>query len=478
MYDVAVIGAGICGCAAAFYLSRCDVKVCVIDSQPDVSMGTTKANSAIIHAGYDPAPNTLMAKLNVEGSRLCQELASELGFPYSRIGSYVLAFSEGEAKQVQELYERGRINGVEGLEIHDREQVLAHEPNVCENVVCGLWAPTAAIVSPWGYCLALAENAAVNGVKFILSTEVTDIKKSDGMFVINDSIKAKYIINAAGCRADEVCGMLGEREFDIFPSKGQYYLLDKNHASVVNSVLFQCPDEVLGKGVLVSRTAGGNLIVGPNAEPFSAKGDLSVDRAGLDYVMKAAAKTTKKINYRDNVRCFAGLRANSDRSDFIIEKSRQDSHFINVAGIKSPGLSSAPAIAKMAISLLESEGLTLNAKSEVKYAERRINFSKLSTEKKAELIKKDPSYGSVVCRCGTVTEGEVLAALRSPITPRTLDGIKRRCGTGMGRCQGAFCSPRVHELISNVLGVPYDSICQEREGSWIVCGEIGGDCND
>lgn len=478
MYDVAVIGAGICGCAVAFYLSRYDVRVCVIDKEPDVSMGTTKANSAIIHAGYDPAVGTLMAKLNVEGSRLCAELARELGFPYNQIGSYVLAFSQSEADEVKKLYERGKANGVEGLEIHSREQVLQHEPNVCENVVCGLWAPTAAIVSPWGYCLALAENACVNGVDFILSTPVTQIEKTEDGFEINKNIRARYIINAAGCGADEICGMLGEKEFTIFPSKGQYYLLDKNHASLVNSVLFQCPDEVLGKGVLVSRTAGGNLIVGPNAEPDSRRGDLSTDRAGLDYVMAAAAKTTKKINYRDNVRCFAGLRANSDRSDFIIEKSRQDARFVNVAGIKSPGLSAAPAIAKMAISMLESEGLRLNAKAEIKYAERRINFSKLSTEKKAELIKKDPAYGSVVCRCGTVTEGEVLAALRSPIQPRTLDGIKRRCGTGMGRCQGGFCSPKVHEIISKTLNIPYESICQEQEGSWIVCGKIGGECND
>lgn len=483
MLDVLIIGAGICGSATAYYLSRYDLDICVVDREVDVSMGTTKANSAIIHAGYDPEPGTLLASLNVEGNRLCGELASELGFAFRRIGSYVLAFSAEDDETVKKLYERGIANGVPGLEIHTKEQIKANEPNVSDSVTSGLYAPSAGIVSPWGYCLALAENAAVCGARFALGHGVTDIKRKGGAFAVTLSngevLETRYIVNCAGIHAAEICGMLGEKEFEIFPSKGQYFLLDKNQSGIVSHVMFQCPSAV-GKGVLVSPTAGGNLIVGPNAESGSEPDDLSTDAEGLDFVAQAAARTTEKINYRENVRCFAGLRANSDRKDFIIEPSKQDAHFINVAGIKSPGLSAAPAIAKYVVSLLSEQGLVLNEKSEseIKHAPRRVSFAKASPEQREALIASDERYGSIVCRCNTVTEAEVVAACHSPIPPVSLDGIKRRAGTGMGRCQGGFCSPRVHEIISRELGIAYEDVIQEKEGSYIVCGRIGDECDD
>lgn len=481
MFDVLIIGAGICGSATAYYLLHNDLKVCVVDREPDVAMGTTKANSAIIHAGYDPEPGTLLAKLNVEGNRLCGELANELGFAFKRIGSYVLAFSPEDDETVKKLYERGIANGVPGLEIHTKEQIKANEPNVSDSVTSGLYAPSAGIVSPWGYCLALAENAVANGAQFVLGSGVISIERKDGAFSATlengDVLNARYIVNCAGIHAAEICAMLGEKEFEIYPSKGQYYLLDKNQSGIVSRVMFQCPSAV-GKGVLVSPTAGGNLIVGPNAESCSEFDDLSTDAEGLDFVARAAARTTTKINYRENVRCFAGLRANSDRSDFIIEPSKQDMHFINVAGIKSPGLSAAPAIAKYVVGLLEKQGLELKPKSEIKYAPRRVNFAKASPEQRKALIASDARYGTVICRCNTVTEAEVVAACHSLIKPVSLDGIKRRAGTGMGRCQGGFCSPRVHEIISRELSIAYEDVIQDRIGSHIVCGRIGETKND
>lgn len=481
MLDVLIIGAGICGSATAYYLSRYDLEVCVVDREPDVAMGTTKANSAIIHAGYDPKPGTLLASLNVEGNRLCGELAKELGFAFNRIGSYVLAFSAEDDETVKKLYERGIANGVPGLEIHTKEQIRANEPNVSDAVTLGLYAPSAGIVSPWGYCLALAENAVANGASFVLGSGVRSIEQKDGFFVValenGNTLEAKYVVNCAGIHAADICAMLGEREFEIYPSKGQYFLLDKSQCSVVSHVMFQCPSAV-GKGVLVSPTAGGNLIVGPNAESGSEFDDLSTDSDGLDFVAQAAARTTTKINYRENVRCFAGLRANSDRDDFIIEPSKQNAHFINVAGIKSPGLSAAPAIAKYVVAMLGDMGLSLNEKAEIKYAPRRVSFAKATPEQREALVASDPLYGSIICRCNTVTEAEVVAACRSLIKPVSIDGIKRRAGTGMGRCQGGFCSPRVHEIISRELGIAYEDVIQEKEGSYIVCGRIGDECDD
>lgn len=481
MLDVLIIGAGICGSATAYYLSHYDLDVCVVDREPDVAMGTTKANSAIIHAGYDPKPGTLLASLNVEGNRLCGELANELGFSFNRIGSYVLAFSAEDDETVKKLYERGMANGVPGLEIHTKEQIKANEPNVSDAVTSGLYAPSAGIVSPWGYCLALAENAAANGASFVLGSGVRSIEQKDGFFAVmlenGNTLEAKYVVNCAGIHAADICAMLGEREFEIYPSKGQYFLLDKSQCSVVSRVMFQCPSAV-GKGVLVSPTAGGNLIVGPNAESGSEFDDLSTDADGLDFVAQAAARTTTMINYRENVRCFAGLRANSDRDDFIIEPSRQNKHFINVAGIKSPGLSAAPAIAKYVVAMLGEMGLSLTEKAEIKYAPRRVSFAKATPEQREALVASDPLYGSIICRCNTVTEAEVVAACRSLIKPVSIDGIKRRAGTGMGRCQGGFCSPRVHEIISRELGIAYEDVIQEKEGSYIVCGRIGDECDD
>lgn len=470
VYDVAIIGAGICGGAVAYELSHYDLDICVIEKENDVSMGTTKANSAIIHAGYDPEPGTLMAKLNIEGSMLTKSLAQRLSFPYKQVGSVVIAFDQTDMKTIEKLYERGQANGVPDLRILGREELFALEPNINPSAVGALYAPTAAIVSPWKMCISLCENAAANGTNFLLGHEVIEIKKNGEVFAVTTThgvVEAKYICNAAGVYSDAINNMIGGNEFTVSPSKGQYYILDKSEAGLVNTVCFQCPSEV-GKGVLIAPTVDGNIIVGPNAEPENGRDDMSVSSDGMNYVAAMAKRTCEHINYRANIRNFAGLRANTEHVDFIIGASVRDSRFINIAGIKSPGLSSAPAIGKLVCSILFDDGLRNDKKENYKYIKSNPTFRELSDEEQRKLIAEDPSYGNVICRCSTVTEGEIRAALASPIPPTTIDGVKRRAGTHLGRCQGGFCMPRVHEILSSHYGVEMNKIDMERAGSWIL----------
>lgn len=475
MYDVLIIGGGVCGAAVAMYLSKYDIKCCLLEKENDIAMGTTKANSGIVHAGYDPEPDTLMARLNVRGSELTEELCEKLGVPYKKTGSIVVAFDSKDEEHIRELYDRGLQNGVRGMELLGREALFELEPNLSEKAVGALYAPSAAVVNPWRFCIAMSETAAENGVEFFLDSEVTSIEKVNGSFTVTaggKSFDTKYIINAAGVYADLVASLVGARDFEIKPSKGQYFLLDKTQIGLVNTVVFQCPTEK-GKGILVSPTADGNIIVGPDAESGNARDDVSTTREGLDYVAAEAAKTTSKINYRENIRSFSGLRANSDKADFIIGESDLCRHFINVAGIKSPGLSSAAAIGEYVAEILADCGLIMVEKKDWHYASPKLRFNELSDEEKAEACRANPKYGSIVCRCNRITEGEILDALDSKIKPRTIDGIKRRTGSGMGRCQGGFCGPKVHEIIANYYNIPMEDVILDKNGSYIVCGKVG-----
>ena len=347
-YDVAIIGAGAIGCAVARELSRYDCKTVLIEKENDVAMGTTCANSAIIHAGYDPKPGTLMAKYNAEGNRMAGEICEELDVPFRRCGSFVLAFDENDMKTVRELFENGTANGVPGMEILSGDEVRKMEPHVSEECVGALFAPSAGIINPWGFALAMAEQAVLNGVELRLSFAVSGIEKEGGNFVITgkngEKIAAKFIVNAAGVYSDDIANLIGDRSFTQNSSKGQYYILDKNQGELFDHVMFQCPGP-LGKGILVSPTIHGNLMVGPDANPGSGKDNTATDRKGLDHVIAASRKTTTAVNFRECVRNFAGVRSEPSTHDFIIGFSGADDHFMNVAGIKSPGLSSSPAIA-------------------------------------------------------------------------------------------------------------------------------------
>ncbi len=467
MYDVAIIGSGVVGSACAYRLSRFKLKTVVIEKNNDVCCGTTKANSAIIHAGYDPEPHTLMAKLNVEGSAMAKEICEKLDVPFNQIGSLVVAFSEEEAEMVKVLYERGLANGVPGVRIVEKEELMQLEPNLSEEAVCALLAPSAAIVNPWEYGLAMAETAVRNGTEIMLEAEVNAIDKEDGCWIIRTSkgdIKAKYVINAAGVNSDDIHNMVADETFKIIPSAGEYYLLDKSEGTRVSHVVFQCPNKD-GKGVLVSPTVHGNLIVGPNAVS-SEKDDTATKTASLDFVREKAVKSVPSVSFRENIRNFTGVRAASTIDDFIIEFAAEN--FLDLAGIKSPGLSAAPAIAKMAEEMLIENGL--KAEEKESYIDKRthIVFKHLSAPVKNQVIYQNPAYGRVICRCETITEGEILQALNSPIPPVSLDGIKRRAGSGMGRCQGGFCGPKILEIMAKFKNTEYENILQDNTGSYIL----------
>lgn len=466
MYDVAIIGCGVIGSSIAYRLSRFNLKTVVLEKENDVAMGATRANSAIIHAGYDPAEGTLMAKLNVRSVELTKDLCQKLSVPYAQIGSLVLAFSDEESAHVQRLYERGIANGVPGLKILTYAETKAIEPNIADNVTCALYAPTAAVINPWEYALALAEVAVVNGVELRLEAAVESIAKTDNGYAITaggKTIETKHIINAAGTEAGMIHDMALPHTFDILPNKGEYYLLDKSEGTRANHVVFQCPSKV-GKGVLVSPTVHGNLIVGPNAVDCEA-GDTSTSAEDLAFVRSMAVKSIPSIDFRQNIRNFAGVRPNSSADDFIIEAH---DGFFDVAGIKSPGLASAAGIAEYVENLMQDNGVVLAEKAEYTDKREQPRFKEMTHEERAAIVAENPLFGRVICRCETITEGEIIDAIHRPIIPRTVDAIKRRCCAGMGRCQGGFCGPRVVEILARELGCSRQDIDKDKTGSYIV----------
>ena len=473
MYDVVIIGCGIVGAATAFELSKYRLKVGIVERENDVACGTTKANSAIIHAGYDPVPGTLMARLNVRGAALARELCAALDVPYLPCGSLVLGFSPEDQAHLEELYRRGVANGVPDLALLTGDEARAMEPNLSPAVTAALHAPTAAICSPWEYGLALAETAVRNGAELQLETAVTGLTPTEEGWRVETNrgvLEARYVVNAAGLDAQAIHEMAAPPSFAIHPSRGQYFLLDKSEGGRVGRVIFQCPNEK-GKGVLVSPTVHGNLIVGPDAEPVEGD-DTSTTSAGLVFVRETALRSVPSVDFRTSIRNFAGVRASTGAKDFIIELSAP--HFLDLAGICSPGLSAAPAIGEYAVELLGQAGLALERKEDFQASRKRIRFREMSPEEKAKLVAEHPAYGRVICRCETVTEGEILDALAGPIPPRSVDGVKRRAGAGLGRCQGGFCGPRVVELLAREQHRSPGDIPQERAGSWLLVRETKG----
>ncbi len=472
MYDVLIIGCGITGAAAAFQLSKYQLKVGILERENDVALGTTKANSAILHAGYDPEPGTLMAKLNVRGVELARELCQKLDVPYHNCGSLVLAFSEEERPAVEELYRRGLENGVPGLRLLDGAVARSLEPNLSDEVAAALHAPSAAICSPWEYCLALAETAVKNGAELHLNTAVTGLERLQAgeagpswlVHTNQGDFEARFVLNAAGVDAAGVHDLAAPHSFDIRPARGQYYLLDKSEGGRVSRVIFQCPSAA-GKGVLVAPTVHGNLIVGPDSEKVEGN-DTATTGDGLRFVRETARKSVPSVSFRESIRNFAGVRAASGRPDFILEESAPG--FIDLAGICSPGLSAAPAIGEYAAELLAKAGLALERKDDFVCQRRRTRFKELSPEERAALVEREPAFGRVICRCETVTEGEILEALHGPIPPVSVDGVKRRVNAGMGRCQGGFCGPRVVDLLARELHKSPAEIVQDQAGSWLL----------
>jgi glycerol-3-phosphate dehydrogenase len=480
LYDLAIIGCGVVGAACAFELSRYDLRLVVLEKENDICCGASRANSGIIHAGYYPEPGTLMARLNVEGARLSKQLCKQLGVSLTQCGSLVVALREGELETLRILYERGLANGVEGLELWDEKTLKIREPGISPQALGALYAPGASVLIPWEYTLALAEAAAVNGAEIRLESAVTAIEKLDSGFRLSTAsgpVESKFVINAAGVDSDTVHNMVAAPEFVIRPERGEYYLLDKSSAGTVRRIVFQCPSKA-GKGVLVAPTSHGNIIVGPNSEGGVARDDVPNTAGGLGFVRDSAVKSVPMLALKDNIRNFSGLRASSDKKDFIISQALETPGFFDAAAIKSPGLSAAPAIARLLAAMLKDAGLAMREKAQRLPRPERVVFSHLSPDEKRELTAARPEFGRVICRCEGVTEGEVLEAIHSPIPPRSIDAIKRRCGTGMGRCQGGFCGPRVLELLSRETGTPPTAILQDTAGSYILCGETKGAASD
>ena len=481
IYDVAIIGGGIVGACIARELSKYKGNFCIIEKADDVACGTSKANSGIIHAGFDAKPGTLMAKLNVEGTAMYPSLAQSLHFDYKNNGSLVIAFSDEDMAHVKKLYERGIENGVPGLRVINGDELHKFEPNVSEEACGALLAESAGIVSPYMATWAFAENAVMNGVKLFLETEVHGIEKSDRLFTIHtgkSDLQAKCVVNAAGLYADLVSQMASARKFKIVPRRGEYYLLDNKCAYLANHTLFQTPDK-MGKGVLVTPTVDGNILSGPTASDGNDKSATETTAAGQDEVFRKSEKTIPDIPRRNIINSFAGVRAiayNEDGSpvnDFIIEEDRDVHGFINVAGICSPGLSAAPAIGAYVVGLVEKAFACKLEKNPDYIGVRKgiESFKDADDQRRAQLIEENPLYGRIICRCEMITEGEIVAAIKSPVGAVDLDGVKRRTRAGMGRCQAGFCSPRVTEILSRELGIPMTDVRKNGGCSYILTGK-------
>ncbi len=470
MVDIVIIGAGVSGCAIAREVSRYRADVLVLEREEDVCCGTSKANSAIVHAGYDAANGSLMAKLNVEGSRLMPALSKELDFPYENNGSLVVMVSEDDRPALNRLYENGVANGVEGLRIVERDELVQMEPNISDQAVAALYAPTGAIVCPFGLTFALAENAARNGVKFQFDTEVTGIEKTDGGWKLSTTrgdVEARVVVNAAGVYADKLHNMVSDDAMTITPRRGDYFLLDHSAQGHVSHTVFQLPGK-FGKGVLVAPTVHGNIIVGPTAIDIEDKEGVATTQAGLDEVRAKCGLAVKDVPLRQTITSFAGLRAHEARHEFFIGEIQPG--FVDCAGIESPGLSSAPAIGAM-VSGIVKDILKLEENPGFESKRKGILDPKgLDAEARAALIRENPAYGTVICRCETVTEGEIVDAIRRVPGARSVDGVKRRVRAGMGRCQGGFCSPRVMEILARELGVDQSAITKAGAGSELIVG--------
>ena len=476
MYDVIIIGAGVSGCAIARELSRYKLKTMVLEKALDVCEVTSKANSGIAHAGYDAKPGTLKAKLNVEGSRRMKALSEELDFPYKQNGSLVLCFDEKDRSKLEELKKRGECNGVPDIRILNREEVLSLEPGAGEQVVSALYAPTGAIVCPFGLTIALAENAAVNGVEFQFGTKVKVIRKAAEGYLIETnkgSFETKLVINAAGVYADELHNMVSEEKMKLTPRRGEYLLCDKLSKGIPSHTLFQLPT-ALGKGVLVTPTVHGNLLIGPTAEDIEDKEGIETTAEGMELIREKAALSVKELPLRQVITSFAGLRAHGGE-DFIIKEVPDAPGFIDVAGIESPGLTCAPAIGVYVADIVKK--LLSLAEKENFIAERRgiPSMALASGQERQRLILENPAYANVICRCEMVTEGEIIDAIRRPVGARTTDGIKRRTRAGMGRCQSGFCNPKVVEILARELGVDESEVLKSGEDSWYLLREEGGE---
>ena len=460
--------------AIARELSKYDLNIVLLEKLPELAAATTKANSGICHAGYDPEPGSLKAILNVRGNALYRELQEDLDLPIKWTGAFIVATSAEECAHLESLTIRAKQNRVP-LEMWPSDKLREVEPHITPSATCALFAPTGGIMWPFGVALAFAENAVQNGVTICADTAVSGIQVENTHSIVETNrgaIRTTYIINAAGLYADSISRMAGDDSFNITPRKGEYILFDTSASSFVNTPIFPCPT-AFSKGILVSPTTHGNVFIGPNANDISDKEDMATTLDGFSEIIAGARKLFPQIPLHAAITNFAGLRATADGSgDFIIKQSFIP-RLIHAGGIQSPGLTSAPAIAEMVAKLLGECGCVLTPKTNfVAKIPKKIVFKDLSDVQKAELIRINPAYGHIICRCETITEGEIVDSIKGPIGARTVDGVKRRVRAGMGRCQGGFCGPRVVQILARELNLPITAIKKDAPHSELFFDKI------
>lgn len=472
-FDAVVIGGGVTGCAVARELSRYELHTALVEREEDVCSGTSKANSAIVHAGHDAVPGSVKARFNVEGNQMMGELAKDLDFEFERNGSLILCFAEEDRPALQELYDKGIKNGVPDLKIITGDEARTMEPNVSDAVVAALYAPTGGIVCPFGLTIALAENACDNGVEFLFNTKVDNVVKTETGYDLQTGdgvIHTTYVINAAGVYADEIHNMVSGRKLHITPRKGDYCLLDKEAGNHVHHTIFQLPGK-LGKGILVTPTIHGNLLTGPTAKNIEDKESTATTALELAEIMEKGSVSVKNVPFRQVITSFSGLRAHEDGDDFIVGEAEDAPGFFDAAGIESPGLTSAPAIG---VYLAEEVAKKAGAAKKADWNKTRKGFvrpEKMTMEERAALIKEHPEYGTIICRCEGVSEGEIIDAINRTLGAVSLDGIKRRVRQGMGRCQAGFCTPRTMEILARERGIEMEQICKNAPGSNMLTGQ-------
>lgn len=473
MTDVIIIGAGIVGCALARELSKYDVKVTVIERNNDVACGASKANSGIIHAGFDATPGTKKAYYNVLGAKMFAKLSEELDFPYRKNGALVLNFSKDGKNRVEELYEQGLANGVEGAVILSGDEARKLVPSISNEVVSALYAPTSAIVGPYEATLAFAENAFVNGVTFLFETKALSVEKKDRFIVRTDKedFESKVVVNCAGIYSDEINNSVSAIKEKVIARRGEYCLLDKTYGAITDKTLFQLPTK-MGKGVLVSPTVHGNIIIGPTAEDIDDKEQVDTTYNGLNKALSLALKTIPSIQKKWIITQFSGLRAHNVKGDFVVGERQDVSGFYNALGIESPGLSSAPAIA-LELATDIAKKLRLQKKTDFVCRRKGIRrFATMTDEEREQAVKSNSLYGKIVCRCELVSEAEIIDSVTRPLGARDLDGVKRRTRAGMGRCQGGFCAPKIMEIIAKHTGIDILNVTKKGAGSEILVGRI------
>ncbi len=476
IYDVVVAGAGVIGGMTARELTKYKLSVCILEKENDVACGASKANSGIVHGGYDPEPGTLKAKMNTAGVEKLFETAEMLNVPIKRIGSLVCAFGKEENKTVKQLYKRGKKNKIKKLKILSGDEARKIEPNLSDKVTSALHVPTAGIVCPYELTIAAVGNAMDNGAELKTNFTIEKIKKEDGVFTVTSAegecVQARYFVNCAGCYSDVISALAGDDSFKIIPRAGEYLLLDKAEGERVNHTIFQVPSKE-GKGILVTPTVDGNLLTGPTALKKDDPEETETTQNGLNTVMNLAKKSVPSIDFRSVITSFTGVRSSEKKGDFIIKESRKIEGLINVGAIDSPGLTACVAIAEYAVSLLKKAGLKL--KSNPNFSGKREDlhlFRKMTDEEKDAFIKQHPEYGKIVCRCETVSEGEIRAAIKLNPPAKDIDGVKRRTRSGMGRCQGGFCGPYVMKLIAEENGIGKEEITKNGEGSEMLIGKL------